>query len=157
MRSPLTGIVFTCELTNAWHDVLPLVVSSFAAYALSALLLKRSVLTEKIARRGLHLTREYTTDPLEMFFATEVMTPCDDDRAVPEGGVRVHPDDTLREVANKLAVRHVTDAAVVERTDPTRAVGEITLAQLLHARRRDVHEEHHRERLLIRTRRDEVR
>jgi chloride channel protein, CIC family len=34
----------------------------------------RSVLTEKIARRGLHLTREYSTDPLETFFAREVMT-----------------------------------------------------------------------------------
>jgi len=43
------------------------------AYAVSALLVKRSVLTEKIARRGLHLTREYSIDPLEAFFATEVM------------------------------------------------------------------------------------
>jgi predicted transcriptional regulator len=53
--------------------LLPLVVASVAAYALSVLLLKRSVLTEKIARRRLHLTREYTTDPLETFFAAEVM------------------------------------------------------------------------------------
>ena len=74
MRSPLTGIVFTLELTHAWNDVTPLLVASVSAYLLSALLLKRSVLTEKIARRGLHLTREYSTDPLETFFAREVMT-----------------------------------------------------------------------------------
>jgi CIC family chloride channel protein len=74
MRSPLTGIVVILELTHAWNDLLPLVVASVSAYALSALLLKRSVLTEKIARRRLHLTREYTTDPLEIFFAHEVMT-----------------------------------------------------------------------------------
>ncbi|MCC9310264.1 chloride channel protein [Kitasatospora sp. RB6PN24] len=73
MRSPLTGAVFTLELTHAWPTALPLLASSTAAYALSALVLKRSVLTEKIARRGLHLTREYSTDPLETFFAAEVM------------------------------------------------------------------------------------
>jgi H+/Cl- antiporter ClcA len=62
MRSPLTGIVFTCELTGAWDSLLGLVVASVSAYALSALVLKRSVLTEKVARRGIHLTREYSTD-----------------------------------------------------------------------------------------------
>jgi len=46
MRSPLTGIVFSMELTHEWSAVLPLVVSSSAAYGVSALVLKRSVLTE---------------------------------------------------------------------------------------------------------------
>jgi H+/Cl- antiporter ClcA len=52
MRSPLTGIVFTLELTHASNALTPLLVASVSAYLLSALLLKRSVLTEKIARRG---------------------------------------------------------------------------------------------------------
>jgi hypothetical protein len=52
-------------------------------------------------------------------------------------------------VANKLATGHVTRAAVVDRSDPAQVIGVITLPQLLHARRRDLHEEHHRERLLI--------
>jgi CBS domain-containing protein len=73
MRSPLTGVVFTLELTHAWSAILPLIIASTTAYGLSALALKRSVLTEKIARRGLHLTREYSTDPLEAFFAADVM------------------------------------------------------------------------------------
>ncbi|WP_035957595.1 chloride channel protein [Kitasatospora sp. NRRL B-11411] len=80
MRSPLTGVVFTLELTHAWSAMLPLVIASTAAYALSALVLKRSVLTEKIARRGLHLTREYSTDPLETFFVREVMQPVEHGR-----------------------------------------------------------------------------
>jgi len=75
MRSPLTGVVFTLELTHAWGTVLPLLVASTTAFGLSSLTLRRSVLTEKIARRGLHLTREYSTDPLEMFFASDVMAP----------------------------------------------------------------------------------
>jgi CIC family chloride channel protein len=148
MRSPLTGIVFTLELTHAWSYLVPLVVASVSAYALSVLLLKRSVLTEKIARRRLHLTREYTTDPLESFFAHEVMTPEPREDFATPVRVFVHPDETLREVANKLAEGYVTSAPVVDRDDPANQLGVITLAQLLHARRRDLHEEHHRERLL---------
>ncbi|WP_433565350.1 CBS domain-containing protein [Nocardia sp. CA-151230] len=37
------------------------------------LVLERSVLTEKIARRGFHLSREYNVDPLEILFVGEVM------------------------------------------------------------------------------------
>ena len=43
------------------------------AHATTVLLLKRSILTEKVARRGFHLTREYATDPLEILFVREVM------------------------------------------------------------------------------------
>jgi CBS domain-containing protein len=43
------------------------------SYAISVLVLKRSILTEKIARRGYHLSREYSIDPLEILFAREVM------------------------------------------------------------------------------------
>jgi len=57
MRSPLTGVVFSMELTHAWSALLPLLIASTAAYGVSALLLRRSVLTEKIARRGYHLSR----------------------------------------------------------------------------------------------------
>ena len=73
MRAPFTGVVFTLELTHDWNALLPLLIAAATAYALSVLMLKRSVLTEKIARRGLHLTREYTVDPLEVLFVREVM------------------------------------------------------------------------------------
>ncbi|MCD2197739.1 chloride channel protein [Actinomycetospora endophytica] len=75
MRSPLTGVVFSLELTHAWPALLPLLIASAAAYGVSVLILGRSVLTEKIARRGRHLSREYTVDPLEYGFADEVMDP----------------------------------------------------------------------------------
>jgi H+/Cl- antiporter ClcA len=149
MRSPLTGIVFTCELTGAWDSLLGLVVASVSAYALSALVLKRSVLTEKVARRGIHLTREYSTDPLEVFFAREVMTPLAAGAgAAASPRVTVYADSTLREVANEFARRDATSAAVVDRAEPGRVVGELTLGQLLHARREDLREEEHRERPL---------
>lgn len=73
MRSPLTGIVFSLELTRRWDALLPLTAAAFTAYGVSVLMLKRSVLTEKIARRGYHLSREYDVDPLEIVFVSEVM------------------------------------------------------------------------------------
>ncbi|MFC5063121.1 chloride channel protein [Actinomycetospora atypica] len=73
LRSPLTGVVFTLELTHAWPALLPLLIASASAYGLSVLLLGRSVLTEKIARRGRHLSREYGVDPLETRFVDEAM------------------------------------------------------------------------------------
>jgi H+/Cl- antiporter ClcA/CBS domain-containing protein len=75
MRSPLTGVVFALELTHRIDALLPLVVGASTAFAVSVLLLKRSVLTEKVARRGFHLTREYDVDPLEVLFVDEVVDP----------------------------------------------------------------------------------
>jgi CBS domain-containing protein len=73
MRSPFTGIVFAIELTHDLNLLLPLLVACFLAHAFTVLTLKRSILTEKISRRGYHLSREYALDPLEILFVREVM------------------------------------------------------------------------------------
>ena len=73
MRSPFTGIVFALELTHDINMLLPLMVASFLAHAFTVLTLKRSILTEKISRRGYHLSREYSLDPFEILFVKEVM------------------------------------------------------------------------------------
>jgi len=147
MRSPLTGVVFTMELTHAWNTLLALVVASVSAYAVSVLILKRSVLTEKVARRGVHLTREYVTDPLEAYFAREVISPVVT-LPLPASPVIVYGDQTLREVAMACARARVTSATVVERADPRHVLGLISVAEFLRARERDLHEEEHRERIL---------
>jgi CIC family chloride channel protein len=73
MRSPFTSIVFAFELTHDANVFLPLLVGSVIAHAFTVLTLKRSILTEKVARRGYHLSREYEVDPLEILLASEVM------------------------------------------------------------------------------------
>ena len=73
MRSPLTGVVFALELTHDINMVLPLLVAVTMAHGFTVLTLRRSILTEKIARRGYHLSREYAVDPLEILFVREVM------------------------------------------------------------------------------------
>ncbi|HMF17699.1 MAG TPA: chloride channel protein [Gemmataceae bacterium] len=74
MRSPLTGAVFALELTNDINALPALLVGSVVAYGFTVLVMKRSILTEKIARRGYHVSREYTVDPLELLTVEEVMT-----------------------------------------------------------------------------------
>jgi H+/Cl- antiporter ClcA/CBS domain-containing protein len=73
MRSPLTGIVFALELTHDVNVLLPLLIAVPVAYAFTVLTMRRSILTEKISRRGLHLSREYAVDPLETHFVSDVM------------------------------------------------------------------------------------
>jgi CIC family chloride channel protein len=63
MRAPLTATFFAVELTGNTHVLLPLLVAIVSAFTVTVLLMKRSILTERIARRGLHLTREYSVDP----------------------------------------------------------------------------------------------
>ena len=73
MRAPFTAIIFALELTHDINILLPLLVAGALAHATTVLLLKRSILTEKVARRGYHLSREYSIDPLEILFVREVM------------------------------------------------------------------------------------
>ncbi len=73
MRAPLTAMMFAIELTGDAALVVPLLTACGASYAFTVLLLKRSILTEKVARRGYFLTREYSVDPLELARVSDVM------------------------------------------------------------------------------------
>jgi chloride channel protein, CIC family len=72
-RSPFTAIVFAFELTHDGNSLLALLIVATVSHLVSALILKRSILTEKVARRGFHVMREYAVDPLEATFVREVM------------------------------------------------------------------------------------
>jgi chloride channel protein, CIC family len=73
MRAPLTGIVFTLELTHDINLLLPLLCATAVAHGCTVLIMRRSILTEKIDRRGFHVSREYAVDPLEVLFVRDVM------------------------------------------------------------------------------------
>jgi H+/Cl- antiporter ClcA len=73
MRSPLTGIVFALELTSDFHTLPALVIAATVAHLFTVLVMKRSILTEKVARRGYHISREYHVDPLEKVCIGDVM------------------------------------------------------------------------------------
>ncbi len=73
MRSPLTSMVFVLELTHDLNILPGLLLACIAADAVTVLLMKRSILTEKVARHGHHLLREYVVDPFEVLRVGEVM------------------------------------------------------------------------------------
>lgn len=73
MRAPLTGTFFAVEITGDISALVPLLAATVTAYAVTVLLLRRSILTEKIARRGQHITREYGIDPFEFTRAADIM------------------------------------------------------------------------------------
>ncbi len=74
MRAPLTATFFAVELTGNTHVLLPLIAACGTAHAVTVLLMRRSILTEKIARRGHHLVREYRIDPFAVTRVQDVMT-----------------------------------------------------------------------------------
>jgi H+/Cl- antiporter ClcA len=74
MRAPLTAVVFAFGLTHDANALLPTLLGCVVAYGFSVIVMPRSILTEKIARRGHHVYREYGVDPLERQFIDEVMT-----------------------------------------------------------------------------------
>jgi CBS domain-containing protein len=75
MRAPMTGALFAAELTSHLGALPETIAAGAAAHAISVLVMKRSILTEKIARRGRHILREYTVDALEFLLAGQLMTP----------------------------------------------------------------------------------
>ncbi|HUO31610.1 MAG TPA: chloride channel protein, partial [Bryobacteraceae bacterium] len=93
MRAPLTAVVFALELTHDVNMLLPLLLAVMVAHSFTVLILKRSILTEKVARRGYHLSCEYEVDPLEILSVAEVMRT--NIVAVPEG-TQVRSDHLTR-------------------------------------------------------------
>ncbi len=139
---PLTAILFSLELTHALPAILPLTLACTASYLVTSLVMPRSILTEKVSRRGYHLSREYGVDPLEMVSVADVMTELSE-----SGGVEAasdafpdafaYSDETCRAVAEEMATTGVMNMPVVDRKTG-RVCGNIGAQELLLGRRRAV-------------------
>jgi H+/Cl- antiporter ClcA len=144
---PLTAIVFSLELTHCLPAIVPLTIACFASHVLTSLVMPRSILTEKLGRRGYHLSREYGVDPLETISVMEVMP---ESRELPalsgelgEPGEYAFADEPCREVAERMAVSDVHSMPVLDRS--TKAVlGIVRVQDLLRGRRKSVRREKHR-------------
>jgi hypothetical protein len=148
---PLTAILFSVELTHALPALLPLTLACTASYMVTSLVMPRSILTEKLSRRGYHLSREYGVDPLEMVSVAEVMTEfsasaearekSDPLEVLPE--VLAYTDETCRAVAEEMATTGVMSMPVVDR-ESGRVCGSISAQELLGGRRRAIARESER-------------
>ncbi|MEZ4503600.1 MAG: chloride channel protein [Dehalococcoidia bacterium] len=70
----LTAIVFVFELTEDYRIVLPLILATVLADLVASALLRESIMTEKLSRRGLRVIREYRADPFAQALVRDVMT-----------------------------------------------------------------------------------
>lgn len=73
LGAPLTAAIFALGLTGDFNALLPLLLATGVSYGFTVLVMRRSIMTEKIARRGLHIYREYSVDPQERVFVRDVM------------------------------------------------------------------------------------
>ena len=94
MRSPFTAIVFTLEVTHDLNLLPALLVSCIASEIVTVLLLRRSILTEKVARHGHHILREYSVDPLQLIRVGDVM-----DTTVPAIPADMSVDELVKKIA----------------------------------------------------------
>ena len=65
-RALLTSVVFAFETTQQAAGLLPLLGGCVAAYLVSALIMRNTIMTEKIARRGVRVPSEYAADHLQL-------------------------------------------------------------------------------------------
>jgi CIC family chloride channel protein len=128
MRSPLTAVAFMLELTGDLAVLPALLIACAAAHAVTVLFMRRSILTEKVARRGYHVSREYSVSPLARMRVEDVM-----ERDVPTLAAETTIEAIGRRMAEQDPVlghryawpildRHGALTGVVTRGDLTRAL-----------------------------------
>ncbi len=132
MRAPIMATVFAYELTHDANALLPVLAASVVAYGFTVITMHRSILTEKIARRGHHIYREYGIDPLERHSVEEVMsaTPAFIDANTPAAELMAsHFGPTQRHraypVTRNGAVIGMLDRSALEQLDKGRRVRDL--------------------------------
>lgn len=73
-RATFTFIIFAFEITRDYNSVLPLMLVSVIADGIAMLFMPNSsIMTEKLARRGLRVHQDYETDVLSQAYVAETM------------------------------------------------------------------------------------
>ena len=98
-RAAFTFIIFAFEITRDYNSVLPLMLVTVIADGIAMLFTRTSIMTEKLARRGLHIHQDYEADVLQQVPVSQTMD--QDPSAVPA-------DMTVGELANRIALREPT-------------------------------------------------
>jgi hypothetical protein len=146
MNSPLTGMVFVLEATHDINALPALMIGSVAALCVTVLLLRRSILTEKLDRRGQQVVREYSVDIFQLSRVADVMDTSPPLPSVPPEVVVAYPDERLSAAIAKMLAGAVERLPVVNRENPCRVVGYLGRSDVLAARARLHEEEELRER-----------
>ncbi len=126
-RAAFTFIIFAFEITRDYNSVLPLMLVTVIADAIAVRYAKNSIMTEKLARRGLHIHQDYEPDVFQQVTVGEVMAKEFD---------TVPVDMPVGELADRItkhdpAVTHHQGVFIVDKEG--RLAGIITRADIMHA------------------------
>jgi CIC family chloride channel protein len=134
--APLTSAMLALELTHNGGLMLPVLLSCVAAYAVSVLVMPRSMLTESLSRRGLHLSREFGADPLEAILVSQAMHTSV--FALPENATRKDAADWLRKMDERGSEAWAHWQRLFPLVDSEgRMTGTLTRAQMITAARKE--------------------
>ncbi len=92
-RATFAFILFPVEVTGQYEALLPIFLVGVVADGIASMYLGHSIMTEKLVRRGVHISQEYEIDVLKRFSVEEVMDP------VP---ATVRPGMTVRALVDKI-------------------------------------------------------
>jgi chloride channel protein, CIC family len=130
-RATFTFIVFAFEIVRDYNSVLPLMLVSVIADAIAVRYLPNSIMTEKLARRGLDTSQEYEINELKRRKVGEVMA-CD--------VTTIQPEETVRATAERFSRGDLKTSwhhAVPIVDSASRLVGLVTQGDLLRALQAD--------------------
>lgn len=125
-RALLTSIVFALETTGQSNGLLPLIAACIAAYAISFFMMKESIMTEKIHRRGVKTPNAYEPDVLQQTKVQALASPVPQDYS---SSFHVHMSDDIA-VAAEIMGKHNIDSLFVLNDDEI-AEGIITSRAIL--------------------------
>ncbi|MEP6614464.1 MAG: CBS domain-containing protein, partial [Mucilaginibacter sp.] len=120
-RAYLTSITFALEATMQSHALLPLLGACTAAYIVSFFLMENTIMTEKIARRGVITPDSFEPDILQKTKVSEVVT---------NKNIILKASHTISEVRQLLASKNVQDSYLITVSDDLSYAGTIKLADI---------------------------
>ncbi len=137
-RAPVASVIFMFELSRNAHVVLPLMVCVFIADAFMRLVDENSMMTDKLAKRGLIVTQDYVAPTFQLWNmdVTEIMQPipADSDMAarLRTGGLlRARAGDSIANTAHRLLEQQAEGALILSRDDPPTTLGLVRIADIL--------------------------
>jgi H+/Cl- antiporter ClcA len=93
-RAILTSIVFAMESTMQEKTLLPLIAGCSTAYLVSFVMMKTTIMTEKIRRRGIQMPENYRPDVLELKTVADIARATD--------GLQVSVNETIQSVLDRI-------------------------------------------------------
>ncbi len=120
-RAYLTSIVFALEATMQSHALLPLLAACTASYLISFLLMKNTIMTEKIARRGVITPSSYQPDSLQKINVAQ---------AISNEKTILNSNDTIAEVKQALSENQIQESYLITVNDALEYTGTVRLSDI---------------------------